>query len=914
MGIYDGLSCIAFLSMFFLGVFAYGKGPKVLLNRVFFCYCMAGAYESFCAMNVIKAASYTAAHYWAVAHLSVWPLVLAFQLCFIFVFIDQAKLLKSKVILSALLVPTVAFSILAFTFADLHQGIIWQQWGWYIIRRSYSPIIIAADLWALTITLIPLLLTIRFALTTTDPTEQYQSRVITLGLCLQLAWGVTTRGIHPFLNVAVPSVVLTGAFLASLCYGYAILKHGLSVLSPMSAAKDIIATMSDVLLLVTPDNRIAGANRATGALLGFQYNEVTDLPLDRILKAAPKNPEIHAELSRVLEDKGSIVDYEACVATKDGRALSISLSASLMKDKDGTPLGTIYVGRDVTEQNQAREKIKAANLELEKANRDLRMAITHANAMALEASRANRAKSEFLANMSHEIRTPMNSIIGMTGLLLETCLAEEQHDYAETIRSSAESLLMVINNVLDFSKIEAGKLELDRVEFDLRSAIEDICRVYSPLASEKNLEFVHTIHPEVPSWIVADPGRLRQVIANLVHNAFKFTSEGRVDISAVLAHETETHATVKFIVKDTGIGIAQGQMDRLFKSFSQIDSSPTRRYEGSGLGLAISKRLVEMMGGEIGCASTPEKGSLFWFTVVLEKQRERDDSPQGLPEDVLNKRILIVRIDESGTNAHHLCKSLESWGLVYTIASSREQAVHELRESAAGGSPYDLVLVDQVMPTLDGEKLGKQIKADRALTDTMLVMLTPMGMRGDAARAKEIGFSAYLTKPLHREQFFDCLVALFGSANKAQKQSLITRHTLEEAWKRRIRILVVEDNTVNQKLVVRLIEKFGFRADSVANGIEAVKAVESIHYDALLMDVHMPEMDGITATRMIREKDTQTGRHVPIIAMTGCDVESEGERYLEAGMDDYVSKPINPKELFNTIEKYVLTSAGPRLR
>jgi PAS domain S-box-containing protein len=574
-------------------------------------------------------------------------------------------------------------------------------------------------------------------------------------------------------------------------------------------------------------------------------------------------------------------------------------SISSVKNSEGNITHFVSVNEDVTDRRHMEKMIK-------KSEEVAIVKMKEATEAKENAEVATTAKSEFLANMSHEIRTPMNGIMGMTDLLLDTKLTREQREFTDTVRDSADALLTIINDILDFSKIEAGKMEIENIDFDLHIAVESTIDILAVKAHEKYLELSCFIDPEVPSLLRGDPGKLRQVIINLVNNAMKFTKEGEVAISVNMEEETELHVTVRFAVKDTGIGIPADRMDRLFKSFSQVDASTTRKFGGTGLGLTISKQIAELMGGHIGVESKEGKGSTFWFTAVLEKQPlDQQQAPIKLG-DIENMRVLVV--DGYDTNRHIFRKYLESWHCRVEEAVSAEEVMEKLRDAADRSDPFKIALIDCCMPEKDGESLGREIKADPQLKDLILVMLTSVGRRGDAELFSKLGFAAYLPKPIKKTQLFECLQIVTGKTEKVKKdtpEQIVTQYSISEDHKQRVHILLVEDNMVNQKIALRILEKkLGYHADVATNGKEAIESLERSDYDLVLMDCQMPEMDGYEATSTIRDQDSAVRNHnIPIIAMTANAMKGDREKCLEAGMDDYVTKPINMQELADAIER-----------
>jgi two-component system sensor histidine kinase/response regulator len=644
----------------------------------------------------------------------------------------------------------------------------------------------------------------------------------------------------------------------------------------------IIETTPDGVMLLSSDGVLREINKAGLAILEAASMETAIGQSIYRLIAPESDGAFRAFNRRVCHGEKGCLEFEL-IGFHGTRRWLETHAVPLVNESDGT-VEHLAVTRDVTLRKKEEEELQRAK-------------------KAAEA--ANRAKSEFLANMSHEIRTPMNGIVGMTELTLQTELTKEQRDYLDMVKSSADALLIVVNDILDFSKIEAGKLELDPIHFNLHDQVDLTVKNLAMKAHGKGLELITEVHPDVPDVLLGDPVRLNQILVNLVGNAIKFTECGEVALTIQLESPTSDDYLLHFTVRDTGVGIRPEKQQLIFAPFTQADGSTTRKYGGTGLGLSITARLVDLFGGRIWVQSQPGQGSTFHFTARFARSGATLSSTR-LPRIGVLRGLPVLVVDDNATNRRILAQTLCQWQMKPTVVETGSAALAELQRAVAENRAYALVLLDGMMPEMGGFELAQEIRRRPELTGSTILMISSLDRPGDAVRCRELGLSSYLTKPIKQADLLSALLAAVGATKTeavAHSEAPTSGVAVRESGETRgLRVLLAEDNAVNQRLAMRLLEKKGHTVVLAGNGREVLSALEAENFDVILMDVQMPEMDGFEATSMIRQCEQGTGRHQPIVAMTAHAMKGDRERCLEAGMDGYVSKPIEPAHLWQAID------------
>lgn len=657
--------------------------------------------------------------------------------------------------------------------------------------------------------------------------------------------------------------------------------------------RSIFENAVEGIFQTTPDGQYLSANPTLARIYGYENVGEMQRGIRDIQHQLYVDPRRRQEFADLIKAHGVVRNFESQVFRADGKVIWISENARVIRNEQGQV--SYYEGtvEDISERKQSEELIRQKEAALA----------------------SSLAKSEFLARMSHEIRTPLNGVIGMLELLQGTHLTQQQHRYARVAKNSADTLLTLVNDILDFSKIEAGKLELETTDFDLHALLEDSAELFAERAAEKGLELVCHLAPDLPAGVQGDPDRLRQIVVNLINNALKFTQRGQVVLRAVRDSQQPDEANavrIRFCVEDTGIGIPDDRLDRLFQSFSQVDVSTTRKYGGTGLGLAICRELVALFGGEIGVHSTLNKGSQFWFTLTLQEQPELQRRQLLMPREL--ERVRVLAVDDNQTNRELLHEQFASWGLSIDSVSGGREALEKLAVGKSQQQPFQLVLLDFNMPGMDGLELARAIRLQPDYEDARLVMLSSSGTLFDDPRLARSGLSACLPKPVRQSKLFDTVIEMFGPQKRTQSAPLPAIPALKRINKQRAKILVAEDNEVNQQVVSEILAAAGYSCELVGNGRWALDELARHTYDLVLMDCQMPELDGFETTRTIRQQEAENNatKRLPIIALTANAVAGDRERCLQAGMDNYVTKPINPTLLIQAIGE-LLAKAAPAI-
>ncbi len=875
MNIFSLLSVVTAILFVSLGTNALRIDRKATLNMVFFGLCMSFAVWSYAYSFVYGAANKEAAWIWFKCSAVGWCTFAGIGLHFFCVLTRRKEAMRKWWLYALLYVPAILFLYRAWTGTITAKDFEPSPLGWVEIAAAESPWFWFYTMNYTVCLLIGFALVIDWGMRSKLPSQKKQAWMIVGTGMATFALGFLINTLLPVLGIRkLPLVAPVIILIWASGIWYAIVRFKFLILTPAVAAEQIVERMQDVLILVDPEGRITKVNKQVGELTGYDDGDIVGEKVSAILPDTVLLEYLSAVGGEIV---GDLTRYQCDCVTASGTTVPLAIDCSSVLNEIGELVGFVIVGHDIRETKLLQVAKEAAEA-------------------------ANKAKSEFLASMSHEIRTPMNAIIGMADLLAETPLTPEQQNYVFIFKSAGENLLGIINDILDLSKVEAGHLELEMVSFDLVELVEKTCEIMAMRAHKKDIELMCHIAPDVPTHIVGDPNRLRQILVNLVGNAIKFTEKGEVTITVETAEsDAEGETRLRFSIRDTGIGIPLEQQGIIFESFTQVDSSTARRYGGTGLGLPIAKRLVGLWGGDIWVESEPGQGSAFYVVLPCVRAGAADDATIPITN---MKGLKILVVDDNATNRLIVREMLLRYGAQVSEAEDGPKGLAELERAYGSGEAYKLLVLDNHMPGMDGFEVARRMREDPGIKDTAVVMFVSYNKEGDASEAKRLGISQYLLKPVKRSALKDAVASAVYNAEAMRKEPL-TLHPSGRAIDRALRILLVDDSADNRMLILAYLKNYGVTVDTAENGQEAVGKFVDCEYDMVLMDIQMPIKDGYAATReIVAWERAHNRRHTPIIALTAYALKEDVEKALAAGCDTHIAKPVKKATLLEIVERY----------